>query len=309
MLDATSLTVVKSWQAHAANINDMDAQGEFIVTCGASMKQQVAQGLMLDPFVNVFDVKNMNSMKPIPFPPLAAHVRLHPRMLTTAIVISQHGQMHVVDLLNPNTSNVRYANITYLQNFEIAPSGEALAMVDADGIIHLWGSPSKIRFADLAVPIELPNHEEPVPEMSWSVETPLNSVGMHFYREALFSAWPPDIISDVGAPPVLPDLTLLSGLKRAEWGWYGPNTRGLRRNQVEDTRNAGKSASSLQAPKFLSEKAKAMFSGLSAAAEVQAEQASDPLMEFESLKPEAPAMYRNLEIKYSKFGVDDYDFG
>jgi hypothetical protein len=27
------------------------------------------------------------------------------------------------------------------------------------------------------------------------------------------------------------------------------------------------------------------------------------------LKPEAPPMYRNLEIKYSKFGVDDFDFG
>lgn len=134
---------------------------------------------------------------------------------------------------------------------------------------------------------------------------------MPFYRETLFSAWPPDIISDVGAPPVQLDPALLAGLKRAEWGWYGPNTRGLRRNQVEDTRNAGKAANSLQAPKFLSEKARemAMFSGLSAAAEVQAEQASDPLLEFESLKPEAPAMYRNLEIKYSKFGVDDYDFG
>jgi PAB-dependent poly(A)-specific ribonuclease subunit 2 len=31
--------------------------------------------------------------------------------------------------------------------------------------------------------------------------------------------------------------------------------------------------------------------------------------ELESLKPEAPHLYRDLEIKYSKFGVDDFDFG
>ena len=27
-----------------------------------------------------------------------------------------------------------------------------------------------------------------------------------------------------------------------------------------------------------------------------------------ALKAEVPAMYRNVEIKYSKFGVDDFDF-
>jgi PAB-dependent poly(A)-specific ribonuclease subunit 2 len=31
--------------------------------------------------------------------------------------------------------------------------------------------------------------------------------------------------------------------------------------------------------------------------------------ELSSLKAEVPVMYRNVEIKYSKFGVDDFDFG
>ena len=136
---------------------------------------------------------------------------------------------------------------------------------------------------------------------------------MPYYRETLFSAWPPDIISDVGAPPVQFDPTFLAALNKADWGLYGRNTRELRRNQVEDTRAAGKASNTLQAPKFLSERAResAMSSGLSAAAEIKAEQATDVLSntELESSKPEAPAMYRNLEIKYSKFGVDDFDFG
>ncbi|KAG7286596.1 poly(A)-specific ribonuclease [Staphylotrichum longicolle] len=312
LLDPITFKVVRSWQAHASYINDMDAQNDFIVTCGGSLKQQAAQTYMLDPYVNVFDLKNMTSMKPMPFPPLAAYVRLHPRMLTTSIVTSQHGQMHVVDIMNPNTSNVRYANVmSFINLFEMAPSGEALAMADTECNIHLWGSPSKIHFTDMALPIEMPKAEEPPQMLDWSPDTPLSSVGLSYYREQLFSAWPSDIISDVGAPPAQPDPALLGSLKQTEWGLYGRNTRGTRRNQVEDTRTTMRP--SMQPPKFLSEKAResAMSYSVSAAADSKTEQVHDSTSpnELESLKPEAPLMYRNLEIKYSKFGVDDFDFG
>src|SRR6516162_10353238 len=89
ILDPISFKVLKTWLAHSSYINDMDAQHDFIVTCGASLKQQAAQTYMLDPYVNVFDLKNMTSTSPIPFPPLAAYVRMHPRMVTTSIVVSQ----------------------------------------------------------------------------------------------------------------------------------------------------------------------------------------------------------------------------
>lgn len=344
LLDPISFKVIRSWQAHASYINDMDAQNDFIVTCGGSVKQQAAQAFMLDPYVNVFDLKNMTSMKPIPFPPLAAHVKLHPRMLTTSIVTSQHGQMHVIDIMNPNTSNVRYANVvSFISLFELAPTGEALAMADTDCNIHLWGSPAKIHFTDMALPVELPDAEEPAPILDWSPDTygypepassplsttyslltdrvvfffffrPLSSVGIPYYREPLFSAWPADIISDVGAPPVQLDPAFLATLKQAEWGLYGRNTRGLRRNQVEDTRAAAaKPSNTMQPPKFLSERARESARSPSAGSnsEPSADSAPEAVAsnEIESLKPEAPPMYRNLEIKYSKFGVDDFDFG
>jgi len=70
---------------------------------------------------------------------------------------------------------------------------------------------------------------------------------------------------------------------------------------------------SMQPPKFLSEKAResAMSYSVSTASDTKPEQGHDSASpnELESLKPEAPLMYRNLEIKYSKFGVDDFDFG
>lgn len=167
LLDPITFAVVKSWNAHSALINDMDAQHDFIVTCGYSLRQ--GQNYMLDPFLNVFDIKKMSSMPPIPFPAGAAYVRMHPRMLTTSIVVSQSGQMHVVDLMNPNTSNVRQANvISYLSMFEIAPSGEGMALADAECLIHLWGSPTKLHFVDLATPIEFATPEERLPPMEFS---------------------------------------------------------------------------------------------------------------------------------------------
>lgn len=136
---------------------------------------------------------------------------------------------------------------------------------------------------------------------------------MPYYREPLFSAWPADIISDVGAPPLQLDPAFLATLKQTEWGLYGRNTRGLRRNQVENTRATTKPSSALKPPKFLSEKAResAISSGADSASDVKNDHAPDLSApgELESLKPEAPPMYRNLEIKYSKFGVDDFDFG
>lgn len=170
LLDPVTFAVVKSWSAHSALINDMDAQHDFIVTCGYSLRQ--GQNYMLDPFLNVFDIKKMSSMPPIPFPAGAAYVRMHPRMLTTSIVVSQSGQMHVVDLMNPNTSDVRLANVTsYLSMFEIAPSGEAIALTDADCSIHLWGSPTKLHFVDLPTPIEFATPEEPLPNIDWGPDT------------------------------------------------------------------------------------------------------------------------------------------
>lgn len=328
LLDPVSFAVVKSWNAHSALINDMDAQHDFIVTCGYSLRQ--GQNYMLDPFLNVFDIKKMSSMPPIPFPAGAAYVRMHPRMLTTSIVVSQSGQMHVVDLMNPNTSNVRQANVlSYLSMFEIAPSGEAVALADVDCNIHLWGSPSKLHFVDLATPLEFATPEDPLPAIEWTADTsvnrllerdggeqwltfsrPLNSVGLPYYREVLASAWPASI-SDVGAPPIKFDPQFLAGLKSTEFGLYGRNTRGLRRNQAEDTRHSDKTANSgLKAPKFLSEKAREAAKSL-ALVDDKTDDLSGPLaeVELEGKKFQVPVAYRNVEIKYSKFGVDDFDFG
>jgi len=169
ILDSITFNVVKTWNAHTSLISDMDAQHDFIVTCGFSLRQ--GQSYMLDPLVNVFDLKNLTSLPPIPFPAGAAFVRMHPRMSTTSIVVSQLGQMHIVDLMNVNTSNVKQANVlSYLSMIEIAPSGEAIALADAECMVHLWGSRSRICFAELSNPVEFADHDEDQTQLDWSLD-------------------------------------------------------------------------------------------------------------------------------------------
>jgi len=61
----------------------------------------------------------------------------------------------------------------------------------------------------------------------------------------------------------------------------------------------------------LSEKARESAKSDTKASDEKAEDLTGPLggSEIESKRSEVPMMYRNVEIKYSKFGVDDFDFG
>ena len=131
---------------------------------------------------------------------------------------------------------------------------------------------------------------------------------MPYYRDQLASAWP-ELASDVGAPPVKFDPQFLKTLKQTDFGMFGSNSRGQFRNQVENTRVSDKNSNSgLKAPKFLSEKARE--SAKSAGNGQPADEISATLaaLEIDSFKAEVPLMYRNVEMKYSKFGVDDFDF-
>lgn len=308
ILESLNFSIIKTWKAHASGINDMDSQHDFIVTCGYSMRHQHTR--MLDPLVNCFDLKNMVALPPLPFPSGAAFIRMHPRMSTTCIVVSQHGQIHLIDLMNVNTSNIKQANtLSYLTMIEIASSGEAMALADTECNIHLWGSPSRIRFAELGKPTTFPEEKSRTIHVDWAYDTPLNTVGMPFYREPLLSIWPSHKISEVGAPPSKIDQNLKSTLNVAEWGVYGRNPSTSFRYQQENTRQIEKISSGLHAPRFLSEKAKEDLR-LKANGERRKSLEEDSLENgLLSEKADVPVTYQSLDIKYSKYGVADFDFG
>ncbi|TLD28920.1 hypothetical protein PspLS_03861 [Pyricularia sp. CBS 133598] len=313
ILDPITLKVINTWNTRSAQLNDMDVQHDFIVTCGASLKQGT---YMADPYVNVFDLKNMRSFPPISFPPLVTYARMHPKMVTTSIVVSKTGQMHVVDIANPHNPIVRQVlGHTHLALFDVSPSGQAMVFTDTEGYIHVWGPTSKaVSFVDQGLPVEFETEQPNFASIPWSEDFPVNMVGLPHYSEALLSSWPADLSSDVGAPPAQFDQAYVDAMMpNGNVGLYGKSVAGTRRNQVVDTRSADKPQSSLQAPKFLSEKARDGFKGLTmdtSDIETADDVVPSPIRtDIESLKSVVPNMYHLFEIKFSKFGVDDFDFG
>lgn len=307
-LSMTDFKVVKSWKAHGTAVNDMDARSDFLVTCGFSVRHLGTP--IVDPLANVYDLKTLSPLPPIPFHAGAAFVRMHPKLHTTSFVASQTGQLQVVDLMNPTAINLRQANVAFILGIDISPSGEALAINDVECSIHLWGSPSRIHFNEMSKETEfadvVPTRPPP---LDWSTDTPLNIVGMPYYRERLLSAWPSHLVFEVGSPPPPIDQSLVPYLRQAELGHVAANPKKTRRYQVENTRALAPTEPALIAPKFLSEKAreqnKVKSDGSSvgdaaealANAKINGEAEDDPLLK-----------YSNVEIKYSRFGVDDFDF-
>lgn len=110
------------------------------------------------------------------------------------------------------------------------------------------------------------------------------------------------MISEVGAPPVKIDPRSLEALTRDSYLLKGRNVQHLKRNQYENTRLI-KDQPTLQPPKFLSEKAaRDVERRISDVAETLGSNGFN-------LKANVPMVYRNVEIRYSKYGVEDFDFG
>jgi len=308
LLDSRTLNVVHSWNAYAGQVNDMDARGDYLLTCGWA--QQQYGGLGLERLVRVFNLKNLRPAAPVAFQQGAAFVRLHPRLSSTCMVISQSGAINSIDVQNPDVPTMRYAPTfeAQLTGLELMPSGRGFAMTDTHCQIVLWGSQSKMQFTEYSRPTEFPDSPTQSKHLDWSSEAPLNLIGMPYYREALLSGWPNSLVHEVGAPPPKLEPAVLNTLRKTDYGMVGTNPRKTRRYQADDTRLSHKGPNSLAAPKFLSEKPR----DDDGQRDLDRRLSEDIGKTLNGLAlngvSDALAYYRPIEIKYSKFGIDDFDF-
>lgn len=122
---------------------------------------------MLDMLAKVFDLRKLTQLTPIAFPGGAAFVQMHPKMNTTSIIASQSGQVQIVDLMNPNTTNIHQARLsTFMLSLTLAPSGDAWALTDQENAVHLWGSRKKMQFSNYRNPTDFADEPNPLPSIS-----------------------------------------------------------------------------------------------------------------------------------------------
>ena len=136
---------------------------------------------------------------------------------------------------------------------------------------------------------------------------------MPYYHEKLLSAWPSDHVFEVGRIPSKIDADILKSMLPTSIGYRAPNPRKTLRNQADRTKVVDSNGTTVTAPRFLSEKSREAESDQSNG-KSNGRRISDAVEAFAnatlagSTSADVPIEYRNVEIKYSKFGVQDFDF-
>ncbi|KAG0150617.1 hypothetical protein CROQUDRAFT_38040 [Cronartium quercuum f. sp. fusiforme G11] len=340
--DPNSLKDQHSFMAHYAGLEQMETEGNYLVTCGLSLKLQGHP--VRDPLVKVFDVRALRPLPPINFPSIPSLVRFHPRMSSTLFIASALGQLEILDILNP-LSSVSFQQLdcsNYLTDLAIASSGEALAYADSDGLVHLWTTAAEadqpraaLKWSRQSQPLELPDDPpEPLPALfDWQNEaTPLSSIGMPYYATELASVLPiqhyitPYSPLFQPRPPIEPELLLAVHQRhQASYNYpleqvtYLPHPKKTKRYQASLPFSAtsahafsnrigahpGLGRRRLSIPLFRSEKDKDKDLKKSISKSLDGSEGEERIEDSE----EMPKWYRQVEIKYSKFGIEDFDFG
>ena len=263
-------------------------------------------GYVLDPLVKRWDIRNLRSLVPIPsYAP--SSIRMHPKFTNTAIIAQRSGQFNFVDVDDTAINHLHHASMpsetAALTKLAVSPSGEALAFADNEGLIQLWGrgSSGEVQFTEYSSAIEWPSTpQDHLPTIDINdTETPLSEVGMPYYSSELLSAWPSHMVFEVGHPTKRIDEKTLKGMTRQDWYLYGRwNQQGKRRYQVDKVERTE------ELPRFRSqvEKERAMTVGGD-------DEPEKIIGRFDGGEGGVPNYYKKVEIKYSRFGVEDFDFG
>ncbi|THH31551.1 hypothetical protein EUX98_g2646 [Antrodiella citrinella] len=286
--------VLHTATAHTSGIQAMQASGNFIFTIGAGIRQGRP---FPDPLVKVYDIRTMRPLPPVPFsgggPSFLDRL---PNRSSTIIVTSSEGLVNVVDVSNPADSEFyQLATPSYLTSAAVSSTGTFMAFGDSDGCIHLLTAAEDGIDMPLngfeGQPIEWADTPEPLPEVDWSDSTPLNTIGTPYYNTLLLSSWTAKFVPRnvmYPPPPKIPQ-QILSTMKTNDNVAYAAlpkELRGRRNVVVYEAKKAG---------------------GRFRSGNKLYDEPDTPDAEYDP--DEIPKPYRKVEIEYSKFGVEDFDFG
>ncbi|KXN85486.1 PAB-dependent poly(A)-specific ribonuclease subunit PAN2 [Leucoagaricus sp. SymC.cos] len=265
-------------KAHQSSIQGLQTTGNYIFTLGHSERQSRP---FPDPLVKVYDVRTMRALPPMPFSS-PAFIHVLPKRSSSIAVVSNQGLIHIMDATNLGAPSEFYQlNVTsYVTSMSISPTGTYMALGDADGNIHLMSQAeegSNIPFNGFdGQPITWIDAPASLPTIEWTDSTPLNTVGVPYFDSPLFSAWTPLFTSanstSYPPPPKIPP-QILSTMKMNDNIAYAAMPK-----ELKGRRNAATVV------------------------------IRKPNGRFRSVE-EVPTIFRKVEIEYSKFGVEDFDFG
>ncbi|KAI9595833.1 ubiquitin carboxyl-terminal hydrolase-domain-containing protein [Syncephalis fuscata] len=316
--DPRTFRVEHAVQAHTGALSDIAVTENLIMTCGFSERHG---DLIIDPLVK--------SLMPISFSAGPSFLKLDPNGSSQMIMVAQDGQFQWCDVNNPSSVNLQYyreSTNSFVTAFDVAPSGSLASFGDAESVVSLWGRGKEPQVnAANEMPEMADSVATPLPNINIYGDSPFSLVGMPYYDESLLSAWPSHMVFEVGRPNESLDPEVLDTMKMVDFVGYAPNPGTRLRNQVSSSYRKYRTTDT---PRFRSERDRKRANSTLNPMGMSVESARDieQLHEMDEEERQRmarygweewptrsglgdiPDYYRKVEIKYSKFGVEDFDF-
>ncbi|KAJ7349108.1 ubiquitin carboxyl-terminal hydrolase-domain-containing protein [Mycena albidolilacea] len=282
--------------AHYSGVQGLQTTGNFVFTIGLGMTRRQARPFP-DPLVKVYDLRMMRPLPPIPFSSTPAFINILPKRPATVVVTSNQGLVNIVDVSTAASEFYQLDVSSYITSVALSPTGAYMACGDAEGMVHLMSQideEGSLPFNGFdGQPVEWADTPAPIPEIEWTDSTPLNSIGLPYYESRLLSSWTPLFVSTPAnyPPPAKIPPQVLATMKLNDNIAYAPLPR-----ELKGRRNMVPAGSRNKKGRFRSGKSH----GNDPDPETPTWEYNDSII---------PRIYRKVEIEYSKFGVEDFDFG
>ncbi|XP_060593443.1 PAN2-PAN3 deadenylation complex catalytic subunit PAN2-like [Ruditapes philippinarum] len=285
LYDPNTMKAEHVFDAHSGTLSDFDIHGNLLVTCGFSSR---VGNLTPDRYLKMYDLRMMRSMSPLQLIIDPTFLRFVPTYSSRLAVVSQVGQFQVIEATGTASLNMYQVQChnSIIMSFDVAATCQALAFGDSGGYLHLFATDENIQFnpfhedTDLADPVE-PSQNIHIHDFS----TPYAMVPMSYPGTGkLLSDWPEYLCEKVYRKPKQIDSEILRTMKVYHNVGYAPNPGKERRNQIPYTKGTEGTAK-----------------GKSNIPESPLGRGDDPFMAI-------PKRFRKVDLKYSKLGLEDFDF-
>lgn len=305
--------VVTSFPGHDGSLSCLDSAGNLLLSCTFSVK---GNSYVIDPMVNVYDLDSLRPLPPVPFPAGAVYARFHSKLPGVVVATSQTGLLQFIDIFNQANLQVYEAEVSQLvTGITLSPSGDFMVLTEGMKDIRLWCNSEALSMAVLSAPLDEPDVDKLI--MSYvgidDLSFPLSTVGMPYYTDTLLSAWPKDTKFKCGQMPQKIDPELLRNTRKIQGLFcasydrakYGPRNLATSYASTQDKLNKNK----MTVPKFLSEKNADEKAVTEEELKEGIENKEIDIFDYRANSTHyVPNCFTKLEILYSKFGVEDFDF-
>uniref|UniRef100_A0A3Q2ZWW0 PAN2-PAN3 deadenylation complex catalytic subunit PAN2 n=1 Tax=Kryptolebias marmoratus TaxID=37003 RepID=A0A3Q2ZWW0_KRYMA len=289
--DLRTFKMEHEFDAFSGSLSDFDVHGNLLAACGFSSRG--LNGLACDRFLMVYDLRMMRAVTPLQVHVDPLFLRFIPTYTSRLVIISQTGQCQFCEPTGlANVADIFHVNTVgqLLMSFDVSSSKQALAFGDSGGCVHLWSDVPEVSFNDYSRETEfaLPCLVDTLPQLDWNHDLlPLSLIPMPLTStEQLLSDWPTALAtpSPRRAPPV--DQEILRTMKTVGFIGYAPNPRTRPRNQVP----------------YKIKDVELDYDNYNQVPESPIGREEEPHLCMVAKK------YRKVTIKYSKLGLEDFDF-